>query len=144
MIENYFGNGERFGVSINYLREDSPLGTAGALGLLSPLPESTLIVTNGDVITDIHYGDLLDFHKQHNAQATMAVRTHKWQNPFGTVQIEGFEIVGYEEKPVFLSQINAGVYAIEPSALNFLQKNLTIQTAAVACMTDWYLDLHNS
>ena len=123
MIESYFGNGERFGVSINYLREDAPLGTAGALGLLSPLPDSTLIVTNGDVITDIHYGDLLDFHKQHSAQATMAVRTHKWQNPFGTVQIEGFEIVGYEEKPVFLSQINAGVYAIEPSALNFLQKN---------------------
>jgi dTDP-glucose pyrophosphorylase len=123
MIEDYFGNGGRFGVIIEYLREESPLGTAGALGLLSPLPGSAFIVTNGDVITDIRYGELIDFHQQHQATATMAVRVHEWQNPFGVVEIQGSEIKGYEEKPISRSHINAGVYVIEPHVLNLLPKS---------------------
>jgi dTDP-glucose pyrophosphorylase len=120
MIEDYFGNGERLGVRIDYLREQSPLGTAGALGLLSPQPDASFIVTNGDVITDIHYGELLDFHIRHSAAATMAVRVHEWQHPFGVVRTQGVEIVGFEEKPVARSHINAGVYALDPDALNLL------------------------
>ena len=117
MIEDYFGNGERLGVKIDYLREQSPLGTAGALGLLAPYPDSPFVVTNGDVITDIRYGELLDFHIRHEAAATMAVRVHEWQHPFGVVQTQGVEIVGFEEKPVARSHINAGVYVLEPDAL---------------------------
>ena len=120
MIENHFGNGERLGVRIDYLREQSPLGTAGALGLLQPRPDHPFVVTNGDVITDIHYGELLDFHTRHNAAATMAVRVHEWQHPFGVVQTKGVDIVGFEEKPVARSHINAGVYALTPDALNAL------------------------
>jgi dTDP-glucose pyrophosphorylase len=123
MIEDYFGNGERFGVKIDYLREQSPLGTAGALGLISPLPDTPFVVTNGDVITDIRYGELLDFHIRHEAAATMAVRVHEWQHPFGVVQIRGFEIVGFEEKPVARSHINAGVYVLDPSALSVLNQD---------------------
>ena len=123
MIEEYFGNGHELGVKIEYLREDSPLGTAGALSLLNPIPESSFVVTNGDVITDIRYGELLDFHIQHRAIATMAVRVHEWQNPFGVVQTKGIEITGYEEKPVSKSHINAGVYVIEPSATRHLVKS---------------------
>lgn len=122
MIEGYFGDGEDFGVKIEYLREESPLGTAGALSLLDPIPDATFIVTNGDVLTDIQYGELLDFHIHHNATATMAVRVHEWQNPFGVVQTRGVEITGYEEKPLSRTQINAGVYAVEPSAVRFLAK----------------------
>ena len=120
MIEEHFGNGERLGVQIDYLREQSPLGTAGALGLLTPRPDAAFVVTNGDVITDIHYGELLDFHLRHHAAATMAVRVHEWQHPFGVVQTEGVEIVGFEEKPVARTHINAGVYALEPDALKAL------------------------
>lgn len=120
MIEAYFGNGERFGVKIDYLREESPLGTAGALGLMSPLPRDPFVVTNGDVITDIRYGELLDFHNRHSAMATMAVREHEWQHPFGVVQTQGIEIVGFEEKPIARSHINAGVYALSPEALSVL------------------------
>jgi len=120
MIEEYFGNGERLGVQIDYLREQTPLGTAGALSLLNPLPEAAFVVTNGDVITDIHYGELLDFHIRHAATATMAVRVHEWQHPFGVVQTNGIEIVGFEEKPIARSHINAGVYALEPAALSVL------------------------
>ena len=120
MIEDYFGNGECLGVQIDYLREESPLGTAGALSLLNPLPDSPFVVTNGDVITDINYGELLDFHTRQSAAATMAVRIHEWQHPFGVVQTQGVEIVGFEEKPIALSHINAGIYALDPLALNVL------------------------
>ena len=120
LIEDYFGNGDRLGVQIDYLREQSPLGTAGALGLLNPRPEAAFVVTNGDVITDIRYGELLDFHVRHDAAATMAVRVHEWQHPFGVVQTQGVEIVGFEEKPIARSHINAGVYALDPGALNAL------------------------
>ena len=120
MIEDYFGNGNNLQVKIDYLRERSPLGTAGALGLLQPRPDAPFVVTNGDVITDIRYGQLLDFHMRHNAVATMAVRMHEWQHPFGVVQTNGVDIVGFEEKPVARSHINAGVYALAPEALDFL------------------------
>ncbi len=120
MIEAQFGDGERLGVQIEYLREESPLGTAGALGLLNPLPAAPFVVTNGDVITDIRYGELLDFHTRYAAAATMAVRVHEWQHPFGVVQMQGVEIVGFEEKPIARSHINAGVYALDPAALNVL------------------------
>jgi len=122
MIEEYFGNGDALGVQIEYLREESPLGTAGALSLLNPIPDNAFVVTNGDVITDIHYGELLDFHLQHSASATMAVRVHEWQNPFGVVKTQGIEIIDYEEKPVIRSHINAGVYTLEPSVVRYLVK----------------------
>lgn len=121
MIVAHFGDGKHLGVQIDYLREQTPLGTAGALGLLTPRPEAAFVVTNGDVITDIRYGELLDFHLRHNAVATMAVRVHEWQHPFGVVQTQGIEIVGFEEKPVSRSHINAGVYALDPTALSQLE-----------------------
>lgn len=120
MIEDYFGNGESLQVQINYLREQKPLGTAGALGMLNPWPEAPFVVTNGDVLTDIHYGEILDFHIRHEAAATMAVRVHEWQHPFGVVQTQGVDIIGFDEKPVARSHINAGVYALDPSALSVL------------------------
>lgn len=122
IIEDYFGNGDRLGVSIEYLREEAPLGTAGALSLLCPRPELPFVVTNGDVITDIRYGELLDFHERQEAAATMAVRLHEWQHPFGVVQMKGVEIVGFEEKPITRRHINAGVYALDTCALDLLEK----------------------
>ena len=119
MIKDYFGDGEKLGVKIEYLCEEFPLGTAGALSLLAR-PQLPFVVTNGDVMTDIHYGQLLDFHLRHEASATMAVRVHEWQHPFGVVQMDGVEIIGFEEKPIARSHINAGVYAIDPEVLNHL------------------------
>ena len=120
MIEDYFGNGERLGVQIDYLREQSPLGTAGALELLKRVPDVPFVVTNGDVMTDIRYGKLLDFHERHGALATMAVRMHEWKHPYGVVKTKGVDIVGFVEKPITRSYINAGVYALAPVALNNL------------------------
>jgi dTDP-glucose pyrophosphorylase len=123
MIEDYFGAGDKFGVKIQYLRENLPLGTAGALSLLDQKPDSPFIVTNGDVITEINYVELLNYHHQNSATATIAVRGYEWQNPFGVVKTQGLEIIEIEEKPITRSQINAGVYAFEPSALSLLGKS---------------------
>ncbi len=123
MVEDHFGDGSRWGVKIDYLREDSPMGTVGALTLLSPQPSLPFLVTNGDVMTHVRYGELLDFHESHGAAATMAVRLHEWQHQFGVVQINGDDIVGFEEKPIIKSHINAGVYALNPSALDALVLN---------------------
>jgi dTDP-glucose pyrophosphorylase len=123
MIEEYFGDGSNLQVQIEYLREQSPLGTAGALGLLRTRPEEPFLVTNGDVLTDIRYGELLDFHSRHSASATMAVRLHEWQHPFGVVRTKGVDIVGFEEKPVSRSHINAGIYVLEPHVLDSIGKD---------------------
>lgn len=120
MIEDYFADGHAWQVDIDYLREDAPLGTAGALSLLDPRPEHPFLVTNGDVLTDIHYGALLDFHCKHGAAATMAVRQQEWQSPYGVVRTRGIEIVGFEEKPITRTLVNAGIYALAPAALEVL------------------------
>lgn len=123
MIEDYFGNGNKFGVKIEYIREEIPLGTAGALSLLTTPLSEAFLVTNGDVLTDIRYGGILDFHQAKQCKATMAIRPHDYQNPFGVVQINGFEITSYEEKPIFRNYINTGVYVLDPSCLKLLKRS---------------------
>jgi dTDP-glucose pyrophosphorylase len=131
LIEDYFGDGEKLGVNISYLRESSPLGTAGALSLLSPVPESPFIVTNGDVLTNIRYGDLLNFHLHQNKMATMAVRLHEWQNPYGVVLLQDLEVISYEEKPVTRSYINAGVYVFNREILGILDYSTQIDMSTL-------------
>jgi len=120
MIEEHFGDGSSWDVKIEYLHEKTPLGTAGALGLLKTRPTSPFVISNGDVLTDIRYGELLDFHKAHNATATMAVRLYEWHHPFGVVHTDGVDIKGLEEKPIVRNHINAGVYVLDPDSLDSL------------------------
>ncbi len=138
VIEEYFGNGDALGVNISYIREQTPLGTAGALALMSPRPDLPFVVTNGDVLTDIRYGELLDFHLHHHAAATMAVRKYEWQHPFGTVHTEGIVITDFEEKPVHRSNVNAGIYVLDPAVLDELQPG------AICDMPSLFMSLHQS
>ena len=123
MIEDYFGDGNNLGVRVDYLREKTPLGTAGAINLLNPRPTVPFLVTNGDVLTDVNYGELLDFHSKNKAEATMAVRAHEWQHPFGVVETKGINIIGFIEKPISITHINAGIYVLQPSVLEKLSTN---------------------
>lgn len=120
MIRDYFGDGSNWDIQIDYLNEQAPLGTAGAISLLDPRPAVPFLVSNGDVLTDIRYGELLDFHVRHGALATMAVRQYEWQHPFGVVRTNGVDIVGLEEKPIARTQVNAGIYVLEPAAIEVL------------------------
>jgi len=123
VIEEHFLDGRHLDVHIRYIRERSPLGTAGALSLLESTTDKPLVITNGDVMTDIRYGELLDFHERHAADATMAVRLHEWENPFGVVDMNGIQVMGFNEKPVSRSHINAGVYVLSPSVLDLLARD---------------------
>jgi dTDP-glucose pyrophosphorylase len=120
MIEDYFGDGSRWGVDIQYIRETSPLGTVGAVRLLTPRPLEPIVVSNGDLLTDIRFSELVEFHVRHTAAATMAVRLHEWEHPFGVVRTKGVDIIGFEEKPITRTHINAGIYVLEPHALDAL------------------------
>ena len=122
-IIKYFGDGSKWHVNINYLKEKSPLGTAGALSLLKPKPNNCFLVTNGDVLTEINYSELINFHSLHKAKATMAVQVYESQQPYGVVKTDGIKLVGFEEKPISRSHINAGIYVFEPTVLNHLANN---------------------
>ena len=120
-IQAYFEDGGKWEVEVDYLKEEVPLGTAGAIGLMVDKLSGPFVVTNGDVLTDIRYGDLLDFHKRNAALATMAVRLHEWQHPYGVVRTDGIDILGFEEKPVSRTHINAGVYALDLKAIKHIE-----------------------
>ena len=122
-IISYFGNGSKFGAEIKYLEEKTPMGTAGSLSLLQSIEEKNFIVTNADIITDIKFRDILEFHQLHGAHATMIVREHEIQNPFGVVNAYGFELNGFDEKPIYKSLINTGIYIFSSEVLNYLPKN---------------------
>ncbi len=121
MIEEHLGDGSALGVHVAYAREHQALGTAGALSLLDPRPTEPILVSNGDVLTDLRYSEILDFHLQHGAFATMAVRSYEWRHPFGVVRTQGLDITGFEEKPLFHSHVNAGIYVVDPAALDYLE-----------------------
>lgn len=121
MIEEYFEDGANWQMNISYLREVDELGTAGALSLIASPTQTPIIVCNGDVLTDIHYADILEFHGQNQALATMAVKQHEWRNPFGVVKTNGIEITQFEEKPITRCHVNAGIYVLSPQALKSLK-----------------------
>lgn len=118
IIRDYFGDGSRWGVSIQYVHEDVPLGTGGALGLL-PRGEVGLpmILMNGDLLTRVDYRSLLEFHQRHQGTATLCVREYESQVPYGVIQSEGHRITQIVEKPVQRFFISAGIYVLSPELI---------------------------
>jgi dTDP-glucose pyrophosphorylase len=115
-IRDYFKSGERHKVSIKYVHEEFPLGTAGSLGLLPDnLKNLPIIVMNGDLLTKVDFKNLLDFHCESNLEATMCVRGYDFQVPYGVVETDNYKIKKIEEKPVHKFFVNAGIYVLNPS-----------------------------
>lgn len=128
MIRSYFGNGQRWGVSIDYVYEDEPLGTGGALGLL-PHSEINLpvIMMNGDLLTRVNYRELLEFHQQHENVATMCVREYEHQVPYGVIQSDdGHRIAAMVEKPVQRFFVNAGIYVLSPELVSSVKSGVRV------------------
>lgn len=123
MIEEYFGNGSKWNVNIRYIHEDMKLGTAGALSLLPEEPNLPMIVMNGDILTKINFQQLLDFHTDHRATATMCVHKYDFQIPYGVVNVEKHRLTDITEKPTQSFFINAGIYVLEPRVLHFIPQN---------------------
>lgn len=123
VVRDYFGDGSKFGVEIEYVEECTPLGTAGALSLIPNQPELPFVVANGDILSQVRFSDLLAFHTDTNATATMAVRDHEINHPYGVVNTQDGTIAGFEEKPIWRTLINAGIYILNPSVLDHLIVN---------------------
>ncbi len=118
-IAEHFGDGLDFGVKINYVTEERPLGTAGALGLME-VPEEPILVINGDILTEVDFRDILDYHQEHNAAMTVAVWKYDVNVPYGVVESEGALVRGIVEKPVLNFFVSAGIYLLEPSVFRHI------------------------
>lgn len=119
-VRDHFGDGSQWGVDISYLHEDKRLGTAGALSLLPERPSDPLVVMNGDLLTRVRFDNMLNYHSEHGAVATMAVREYDFQVPYGVVQLNGSNIAAIEEKPVHRFFVNAGIYTLSPEAFEHI------------------------
>ena len=114
-IKEHFGDGENFGVRMDYLSEKEPLGTAGPLAQI-PQPEKPLLVMNGDILTRVNLRAMLEYHREHNAELTVGVRQYDFQVPYGVVESAAGYVKTLHEKPVHSFFVNAGIYLLEPSA----------------------------
>ncbi len=121
-IVGHFGDGSRWGVEIEYLREPARMGTAGSLSLLGETPAEPFIVMNGDILTAVDFGEMLHFHLDNKALATMALHEYSFQVPYGVARVEDHRLVGITEKPIHHHFINAGIYVLDPRALDRIPK----------------------
>ena len=118
-IVEYFGDGSAFGVRLNYLKEDYPLGTAGGVKLIKRT-DNPFLVINGDILTGVPFQEMLNFHRKHHALLTVGVRKYDVEVPFGVVELNEVHVNQIREKPLFNFFINAGTYLLEPEVCDFI------------------------
>jgi NDP-sugar pyrophosphorylase family protein len=138
VIQDFFQDGSAWDVSIRYTEENIPLGTAGAIRLIEPAPKKTFAVMNADVMSPFDLNDMLEHHYKHQSAATMAVSLQRTDLAYGVVQTNGGRITEIEEKPSLHHLVNAGLYVLEPGALNLIPENQAYN------MTDLFRDLIDS
>lgn len=118
-IFDHFGDGRAYGVELNYVNEDKPLGTGGALGLMHA-PKEPMLVINGDILTQIDFRAMLAYHQEHRAVMTVAVKQYDIKVPYGVIECKGSLVCALKEKPQMHFLVNAGVYLLEPKAFEFI------------------------
>ena len=123
VIQDYFRDGSGFGANIDYIVEEKRMGTAGALTLLEKRLDNPFFVMNGDLLTDINFEKMLDFHVEHNSKATMCVREYDIEVPYGVVSTSNEDIVSIKEKPIHSFFVNAGIYLLDPKCINLIPSN---------------------
>ena len=124
IIKEYFGNGDKFGVKIEYVLESKRMGTAGALSLLQKRPKDDFFVMNGDLLTNVNFEYLHEYHKDSNACASICVRKYEMQVPYGVVNVRANKVTSIEEKPTQSFFVSAGIYMFSPIVLDFIPKGV--------------------
>lgn len=119
----HFKDGSEFGIALDYVSEDRPLGTAGALTRMQP-PTEPLLVINGDILTSVDFRAMHEFHREHDAVLTVAVRKYDFSVPFGVIECDGVNVRSLVEKPTYSSFVNAGIYLLEPLAFDYIPKDI--------------------
>jgi len=123
MIKEYFGDGANLGVNIEYIEETKRLGTAGALSLMKERPQEPFFVMNADLLTNVNFEHLLEYHLENNSIATMCVREYDFQVPYGVVNVKDGKILSIEEKPVHKFFVSAGIYMLSPDCISHIPEN---------------------
>ena len=118
-ISDHFGDGSLFGVELNYVNEDKPLGTGGALGLID-VPTEPMLVINGDILTQVDFRAMLAYHQENRADMTVAVRQYDIKVPYGVIECVGVQVCALKEKPQMHFLVNAGIYLLEPKVYEFI------------------------
>ena len=124
IIKEYFGNGDKFGVKIEYVLESKRMGTAGALSLLKERPKDDFFVMNGDLLTNVNFEYLHEYHKDSNALASICIRKYEMQVPYGVVNVRANKVTSIEEKPMQSFFVSAGIYMFSPIVLDFIPKGV--------------------
>ena len=121
LIETYFRDGSQLGVSINYVREAEPRGTAGALALVRQAHDfaagESILVVNGDILTKLDFHRLLGFHEEGSWDMTVAARRYESQLPYGVLRLDGERVLGIREKPLSAADVSAGIYVLRAEVL---------------------------
>jgi NDP-sugar pyrophosphorylase family protein len=123
IIEEYFKDGSEFGVNIEYVHENKRMGTAGALSLVKERLNESFFVMNGDLLTNINFENMMEYHLSHKAMATMGVREYDFQVPYGVVNTHGVNILSIEEKPIHKFFVSGGVYVLSHKALKYIPED---------------------
>lgn len=125
LIETYFGDGKKLDVRIEYIKEKEPLGTAGPLAMIRGHigKGESIVLMNGDILTKLDFGKLIDAHKSKGADITIAVRKYQQKSPFGVVEMEGDFVKEIKEKPTFNYEISSGIYVIKSEILKMVPEN---------------------
>ncbi len=123
MIKEYFGDGEKFGVNIQYVYEHKRMGTAGSLSFIKDQLTEDFFIMNGDLLTSINFEHLINFHHRNDSEATMCVREYDFQVPYGIVNLQDHNIISIEEKPLHRFFVNAGIYMLNPSILKHIPED---------------------
>jgi len=122
VIKNYFGNGDKFGIKIEYIQEKRRMGTAGAISLLKKKPKEPFFVINGDLMIKLDFEKMLDFHNENYSKATMCIAEYNLELPYGEVKLNKENIISIEEKPIHKIFVNAGVYILDPKCIDLIPK----------------------
>ena len=123
IIRDYFGDGKEFGVNIDYVLEQKRMGTAGALSLLKERPSEPFFVMNGDLLTNVNFEHIFNYHMLNKATATMCVREYDYEVPYGVVKMNDNKIIEIAEKPVQKFFVSAGIYMLSPEILDLIPQD---------------------
>lgn len=123
MIKSYFGDGKKFGVNIQYIDEKKRMGTAGSLTLMKGQLTESFFVVNADLLTNLNYNYMLQYHLAHEADATMGTLQYKIEIPYGVIHTINQKIVDIEEKPIHKFLVSGGIYVLSPSVLNMIPED---------------------
>ncbi|MBC8394398.1 MAG: NTP transferase domain-containing protein [Deltaproteobacteria bacterium] len=125
LVKAFCGDGSKFGVSVQYIEEEKPLGTAGPLSLMRDFfsEGEKIVLMNGDIFTELDFSKMIDYHNNGKYCMTIGYRTYEHKLPFGVLELEDTKLRCIVEKPSTNFNVSAGIYVFDASVIDFVPDN---------------------